>query len=491
MASPSNPVLSQNIVQRYQYNEQYQAKILALLVRYPQFIHRYGEVVRPEFFEFDDMQIVARQILDFYKRYAVVPTRESFFAWIHDYEVKCHIPPAVVEKLSQLVAMIFSCDMSDGDAVRDTAIEFAKRQALKRAIMDIVAKLEKFDDSYETAQVAVQNALLVGQGLGSLGTEVFGMIPRLPGLVAMDSPYSTARKIATPFAKLNAARMGGIGPGELMIIAGSSGQGKSIIKNNCGVLATMQAQGQWVAHATLELSELDNHLRYGARILNLPMDDIVTNSPDFVQACSRLSAESRIYVKWFPPGQTTVGHLRSWISALSSELGVTPCMIIVDYPDLMVPSKGETDSLYINNAKISNEIIALLNDYQAAGVVSSQIDRFHQNSGDARANNMANSIAKLYNADIVGTINQTEEDKVNGVGRIWWDKVRRGRSAFYSYYRIDYARSTVMEDDEVANLVQQGRQTGRNNGRQEHAAQAPQMQPAPAAFAPPPLLSNG
>lgn len=496
MASPTpditgTPHLS-TIVQRYQYNEAYQLKILALLVRYPQFIHRYGEVVRPEYFELDDMRIVCRQVVDFYKRYAVVPTRDSFFAWIQDYEAKCHIPPRVVENLTGLVQAIFTTDMSDGDAVKDTAIEFAKRQALKSAVLNIVAKLERFDDSYESAQNEIQNALMVGQGLGSLGTEVFGSIPRLPSLIAADSPYSAIRKIPTPFPSLNAAKQGGLGPGEILVITGSSGQGKSHIKKEFGIYASMSSPTQWVAHATLELSELDNHLRYGASILNMSMDDIVLNTPEFVQKCSHLVSDRRIYVKWFPPGTTTVGNVRSWISALSAELGCYPSMLIVDYPDLMVPSKGETDSLYINNGKIYNEIIALLNDYQMCGVVSSQIDRFHQNSNNVRASNMANSIAKLYNADVVGSINQTEEDMVNGVGRIWWDKVRRGRDKFFSFYRINYAFSKITEDAAVADMVQQGRGTRNGSPGSEQSAPPPPMMGGPtgpqAAFAPPPAL---
>lgn len=492
MASPTDVIAANqnlsHVVQRYQYNETYQLKILALLVRYPQFIHRYGEVVRPEYFEYDDMRTVCRQVIDFFRKYAVVPTRDTFVAWIQDYEARYHLPPRVVEGLTGLIAAIFTCDMSDGDAVRDTAIEFAKRQALKTAVLNIVSSLEKFDQSYEKAQTEIQNALMVGQGLGSLGTEVYGTIPRLPQLVALDSPYAISRKIPTPFTGLNAARMGGLGPGELIVIIGSSGQGKSIFKSNFAALATEYAQGQWIAHATLELSEVDNHLRYGARILNMSMDDIIVNSPEFVDKCSRLANDKRIQVKWFPPGITTVGHIRSWVSALSAELGVTPCMLIVDYPDLMVPTKGETDSLYINNAKIYNEIIALINDYQMVGVVSSQLDRFHQNSNDARASHIANSIAKLYNADVVGTINQTEEDKQNGVGRIWWDKVRRGRSAFFSYYRIDYARCWVGEDAEVAGLVQQGRGTRNGAPTRESTPQASQQAAIATPFAPPPTL---
>ena len=490
LALPANPNIS-HIAQKYQYNETYQTQILALLVRYPQFIHRYGEVVKPEYFEFDDMKTVCRCVLDFFRRYAVTPTRDSFLAWVDDYERKSHLPPKVVASLVDLIHNIFACDMSDGDAVKDTAIEFAKRQALKSAVLSIVDGLERFDDSYQQAQALIQNALLVGQGLGSLGTEVYGTIPRLPSLIAQDSPYSSIRKIPTPFQSLNQAKMGGLSPGELMVIIGSSGQGKSHIQNNFAVIGTQYAQGQWIAHATLELSELDNHLRYGARILNISMDDIVVNSPEFVAACTRMAVTNRIFVKWFPPGATTCGHIRSWISALSAELGVAPCMVIIDYPDLMIPSKGETDSLYTNNAKIYNEIIALLNDYQACGVVSSQLDRMHQNSNNARASHIANSIAKLYNADVVGTINQTEEDKANGVGRIWWDKVRRGRGTFFSYYRIDYAKSTIVEDMNVADQVQTNRRGGgatQDEGGARGNSQTTSFPPASTPFAPPPDL---
>jgi len=467
-------------------------KILALLVRYPQFIHRYGEVVQPGYFEFDDMRIICRQILDFYRRYAVVPTCESFLAWVQDYEHQCHVPPKVIENLTTLIGAIFTCDMSDGDAIRDSAVSFAKRQALKSAIMKMVDKLEQFDDSYESAVTDVTSALMVGNGLGSLGTEVYGTIPQLPGLIASaNNPYSSARKIPTPFPGLNNARNGGLGPGELLVLSGGSGAGKSHIANNFAVVATMASQGQWIAHATMELTEMDNHLRYAARILDLNMDDIVINSPEFINRCARMATDRRIYVKYFNPGITTVGHIRSWISALSGELGIGPCMVIIDYPDLLAPTKGESDSLYINNGRIYSEIVVLLNDYQAVGIAPSQFGRDQQGSSvNARAGNIANSIAKLYNADVVGSINQSEEDMSNGVGRIWWDKVRRGRGNFYTYYRIYYAKSTIVEDETVAALVTPTRGERQRAQAQGGQQPTPPLNPqAAGAFAPPPTFS--
>ena len=482
----TTPTSSMSESYHYGYGETYQLKILALLVRYPQFVHRYGEVVRPEYFEYQDMQTVAKQILDFHRRYGTVPTRETFTAWLQDYNNRYHPPEKIVQGLNNVIAAVYTCDMSDGDAVKDTAVNFAKRQALKSAIKNITLDLQNFDTAYEKYQVEIQRALMVGQGLGSLGTEVFGGLPRLPQLLsAQNSQYSVGRKILTPFHRLNEAKRGGLGPGELCLIVGSSGQGKSHIMVNFGKMAARQAQGQWIGHVTLELSELDFHLRYGASILGMSMDDIVMNTPEFVTACGQLATDCRIYVKWFPPGETTTGHVRSWVSALSSEMGVGPCMLIIDYPDLMEPTKGSTDSLYINNGKIYSEIITLIHDYNAVGVVNSQLDRYHQNSNQSRGNNVANSIAKLYHVDVCGTINQTEEDKANGIGRIWWDKVRRGRDMFFSPYRIDYARSSVVEDDAVMDLVQG---STRRQPPPALPAEPPSEIPIPTApVAPPPL----
>lgn len=80
---------------------------------------------------------------------------------------------------------------------------------------------------------------------------------------------------------------------------------------------------------------------------------------------------------------------------------------------------------------------------------------------------MANSIAKFYHADVVGTINQSEVDKQRGVARIFWDKCRRGRDMFFTYFRIDYPRATIIEDAEVANEIARG-QAGfaQGNGQQ-------------------------
>jgi replicative DNA helicase len=250
--------------------------------------------------------------------------------------------------------------------------------------------------------------------------------------------------------------MGGIGPGECVVIVGSSGQGKSIIKNNLAYMASLQVQNRWIAHVTLELSELDNHLRYAARILGVSQDDVVRNTEAFKAAITQLRQGRRIYVKWFPPMNTTPSTIRSWISSLSAEIGMSPGALVVDYPDKLSPSQGVIDNLYVDIGRVYSELIILLHDYQMPGFFSSQLDRANQYSNMARSSSIANSIAKLYDADVVGTINQSETDKQNGVGRIWWDKCRRGRDMFHTYFRIDYSKAYVYEDIEASGAVQGG-----------------------------------
>lgn len=475
-----------DVIARYQYNEAYQQKILGLLVRYPNFIHKYGEVVKPEFFEYEPYVVVCKLALDFYSKYRVVPTYDSLIAWATDYCSRYHIPSKSSTMYLSLIASLFSCDMSDADAVKDTAIEFAKRQSLKRAVREITDIIDK-NAGYDKSLNLIQRALLVGQGVGSHGQEVYQSMPGLPVMLSSNSPYAASRKIATPFTSLNQARMGGLGPGECMILVGSSGQGKSIIKNNCGYAASVQAVGdEWVAHATLELSELDNLLRYTARITQTDQEDIISNNPRYLENVQRVVANNSIFVKWFPPGSTNVGHLRSWISALAGERGAPPCALVVDYPDKLVSMKGSSDSLYVDAGRIYDELIALLHDYQMPGYFSSQFTRASQYKEDSDSSNIANSIAKLYHADVVGIIRQTKEQKVNGIGSIWWDKNRRGRDMFTTYFRINYSRAHVYEDDELTNHMMQA-QEAQNPSNQPHtpapgnagASNMPQYMPAP------------
>ena len=83
----------------------------------------------------------------------------------------------------------------------------------------------------------------------------------------------------------------------------------------------------------------------------------------------------------------------------------------------------------------------------------------------------------------MGTINQTEEDQANGVGKVFWDKVRRGRGKFYSYYRINYAMSTIIEDMAVSEQLQNQRRGGR-----AATASNPQLPATGEPFAPPPQM---
>ena len=429
---------------KYSYDQAYQFKILALIVRHVNFIHQYGEVVLPEYFEFELLAIMCRLIVSYHKTYSLSPTPEALSAVVVDYCTKYKVSSTVSQSLMQISQAVFSVDLSDSLSIKDSVVNFAKRQQMKIGVAKIVHLLNN-DSGYQQAAMIMQKALMVGEGLGSIGTETYASIPNLPQLLSTGA-YSTAGKLLTPFPLLNSTRYGGLGPGEIMVIVGSSGQGKSIFKNNFGYWFSGQVNdGRWVAHATLELSEVDNHVRYAAIILDVTQEDIIKNTDIYRDRMSKMSHAANIQVKWFQPLVTSPSTLRSWISSVSSALGHGPCALIVDYPDKMCPSTGLIDNLYMDNMRIYGELIGLLHDYQMPGVVSSQVDKYNQYKDNTRGSNMNNSIAKLYDADVVAVINQTEEMKNQGVGRLWIDKSRRGRDKFYIDYGIDYSRAKIWQ----------------------------------------------
>lgn len=443
--------------QKYSFNDRYQYKILSLLVLVPNFQLQYGNMIVPDYFESSLHSDLCTIIAEFAKQYSKPPARDTLENLIVDYCKKRRYDRTAPEYQQQLLHVgkaLYHADLSDKQNIIDRAKDFAQNRETRLALLEatdmISGNANLSDKDYEKIARRFSQVRSVGSGVGTLGSETFSTMPQLNHMLNNGSSYSLSKALKTPFHSFDASRTSkGLGPGECFYVLGATGQGKSMIKNNMALHAAMQlaSQKRWVAHATLELSEIDNHIRYAANILNLTQEDIVADPKKFKKRVNEVTLAARIYVKWFRPITTTPDMIANWLAQLSAELGSAPGMLILDYPDKMRPSHKNafTGNMFQDGATISDEMIGILMDYKMPGVFSSQLQRAMQYSDEASMSAVSTSMAKMYNCDVCGVIKQSRDDKTKGLGAIYWDKNRRGRDSFTSWFAIDYSKARVSE----------------------------------------------
>lgn len=401
---------------KYGWNQSFQLKVVALMVRDPMFLTTYGGVTHPTYFDFEVPAVLSEHIIHYFSLYRVAPTKDALDVILGDYFHRYQIPDEIKVKFSGAVHQIFTLDLADYEYIRNRVVEFGRRQAMKIALKSGVEKLKNNEDLQEI-QREVENALLLGSGLQDFGYELFSNINGLPDYIHNMSMYQRSQKVATGYKTVDGHLFGGLGPGELGVIGGIPKKGKSICLVNLGHSGFLQ--GHKVFHFTLELKEQDLVMRYLMRLMGWTSADVrdhpvecATYLTALYSGLAQKGLNPRLYSKYYSPGSIGVAEMRSYMTHVCSMTGELPGLIVIDYPDLLSESRGRDGDDYRKLGYIYQDIIRLGDDFKCPIWAVSQIHRLPK--GEAphllTIHHFADSYKKVMHADLLITHNQTEDE---------------------------------------------------------------------------------
>jgi len=135
----------------YPYDREFRLKILSLMLD-RQWMSQFGTtVIRPEFFEMDDEEAVSKVVIKYWVDYKACPTS------INDLEVMLE------GKHRKLLEILYDIPLSEKKLAGDRALQWAKEQAAKVAILDSVDDINKGD--LQKVIVKIKDALKVGEDI--------------------------------------------------------------------------------------------------------------------------------------------------------------------------------------------------------------------------------------------------------------------------------------------------------------------------------------
>jgi len=229
------------------------------------------------------------------------------------------------------------------------------------------------------------------------------------------------RKIVpTPWNEINELVQGGLGNGDLGLIFGNPGGGKSWTLVALGGFAVQM--GYNVIHYTLELSEAYTGRRYDAFFTGTPVDQLEKHKEHVEALTAELPGE--LIICEFPMGKTTIGTIEAHINKVK-DLGIEPDLIIIDYIDLLstrkrnVDRKGEIDDIYTSTKGLARELNIPIWSV-------SQVNRAGAKDDIIEGDKAAGSYDKMMITDLSMSLSRKKEDKVNGTGRLHIMKNRYG-----------------------------------------------------------------
>lgn len=280
--------------QLQQYGISFQIKVMSSLLKHKEFLQNIHDILDTEMFDNPAHKWIVGEILRYHYKYHTTPSIDSLQVEVRKIENEV-LKVSVVEQLKEAL----KSSNEDQEYVEQEFSAFCKNQQIKKAILNSVTLLEK--GQYDDIKYMMDQALKAGQDK-SIGHEYEKDI---------ETRYREEERAAVPtsWPHINELLMGGLGCGDLGIIFGNPGGGKSWMLVNLGAMAVQR--GFTVCHYTLELSEYYVGKRYDALFTGIDVQNVQRNRDAIEQAVANL--KGKLIIKEFPMGKATTHTIETHI----------------------------------------------------------------------------------------------------------------------------------------------------------------------------------
>jgi replicative DNA helicase len=389
------------------YGQSFQSKVVSALITDNKFLDTISEVTTSKFFENDANKWIVSEILSYHEEYRKPPTLDVFKSQLSkvDNEV---LKKTVVEQLRHVFTQVGNVDL---DYIKNEFTNFCINQNLKGVILQSVDLLKA--GSYDRIKDLVDKAMKVGQE-SDLGMDY---------IEDYDSRTEELSRTTVPtrWQPINDLMDGGLGPGELGVVVAPSGVGKTWILTAIGAEAVRQ--GLSVVHYTMELSEHYVGARYDTVFTGIPSVDLKDKKDEVKSKIKNLPG--KLLIKYFPPKGVTVKKLQTHIEKMIT-LDNKPDVIIVDYADLLLSHSNKSDSTYAEQGGVYIDLRGMSGELEIPIWTASQTNRSAIDSEVIEADKIADSYAKVMNADFIMSWSRKSKDKLNDTARAHIMKNRFG-----------------------------------------------------------------
>jgi len=388
-----------------QYGVGFQVKVLSSLLKHREFLQNIHDILEEDYFDNPAHKWIVEEILKYHYKYHATPTKEALII-----EAKKEDNEVLRISIGEQLKEAYKISNEDQEYIEQEFSNFCKNQQLKKALLSSVDLLEK--GQYDDIRYLIDSALKAGQdkNIGheyEKGTEV---------------RYREEERGAIPTAwpVINELLMGGLGAGDLGIVFGGPGSGKSWFLANIGAQAVINKFK--VNHYTLELSEVYTGKRYDSIFTGVDVRELAHHRGQIEEAVAKV--EGKLTIKEFPMGKASIATIEAHIQKCT-DLGHRPDLIIIDYVDLLkakrksIDRKEEIDDIYMSTKALAREL-------QMPIWTVSQVNRAGAKDDVIEGDKAAGSYNKMMIADFAISLSRKRQDKVNGTGRIHIMKNRYG-----------------------------------------------------------------
>ena len=401
-----------------QYGKGFQLKVLGALLTDKKFLLNTRDLLRIDYFDSDAHKWIVQTVVGYFDKYHTTVTMDILKVELQKVENDI-LQVAVKSELRNC----YESTQEDLAYVIEEFTTFARNQELKGALLNSADLLNQGD--FDGIRGLIERAMRAGMDK-SIGHDYNKDI---------ESRYRQDYRpvVPTPWPVMNNIIGGGWGPGDLVIMFGNPGGGKSWTM----VAAAGHAVrlGFNVNFYTLELGEDYVGKRFDCYFTGYGIEEVNKHRAEVEKVVSNL--KGKLIVKEYPPKGASVNTIKSHIQKCI-DMDHKPDLVIIDYVDyLKAPSKSkfterkdEIDDVFIATKGLAKELkIPIL--------TPSQVNRMGAKDTIIEGDKAAGSDDKMMVADICLSLSRVKEDKVLGTGRIHIMKNRYGMDGMTYDAKVD------------------------------------------------------
>ena len=390
-----------------QYGHSFQSKVIGGLLNNRNFLLNIANSVDLDNFENNSQKYIVGKIIDYFKEYNTVPNSDFIHNEIKKLKGHDVLQIAINSELKKIYSLY---EENDKDYIIKEFSNFCVNQQVKNAIIKSADLLK--DGDYETIKKLITDAV----------TDINGYNKGHEYRSDVEHRYreNERKAVALPWPELNDFFQGGVGAGDLMLVFGNPGGGKSWL---CiSIVCEALRQGKNVIIYSLEMSESYVGKRVDACLTEIPVQDLKDNRDVVERSLSEIPG--RLIIKSYPPKRASLNTIEAHLDKLKITEEFEPDLVVIDYLDLLKSDskrekKDEIDDIYY-------EAKGLAADKGFPIISPSQVNRSGAQDNVIEGDKAAGSYDKNMIADINISYSRKRKDKVEGTGRLHIMKNRYG-----------------------------------------------------------------
>ena len=436
---------------KFEFDKNVQRHILGAILTDPEFLVQSRHLIKFNYFVELAHQQIYSSVTEFYDRYEASP---HFFYVRQNLAVKARDEAQKIYYLAELESIrdFYVPGLAQHrQFLLDEITTFAKTEAMRIAFSEcaeLIFKQRK--PSRETWQKvgAILDAAQIVEVHEETWLDYFNTLDERFNRAEQD--MANAERFTAGFPSIDEAITGGgLSIGEVGAWIGTPGSGKSLALVK-GAVANMR-KGKKVLFISLEMAQDKIAARFDAQLAKHNIGTLIEKKDVVIEALKEFvntyEDTRRLIIKQFPSGEADVNTIKACHQQLKMR-GFHPDLVVVDYIGEMKDIQGLP--IHESREKIIKQLRAFGTIEKHCTLTAVQPNR---SAKDAQENNKYIDDAQLgdsYNQfrplDAFWSINQTQQEKDEGIGRIFVIKHRDGRSKFGFELGYDYGPGKCMLD---------------------------------------------